>query len=86
LKQQMVDFGRQLLRKTTPSHLLTTNAPTTTDRTPSQRSAGKYDAIVTGPASKMAWHSAGHVYPGQTEYLAERAGVKPGSYGMVRLR
>jgi 4-hydroxy-L-threonine phosphate dehydrogenase PdxA len=38
---------------------------------------------VTAPVSKMAWHAAGHVYPGQTEYLAERAGAAPGTYGMV---
>jgi hypothetical protein len=44
---------------------------------------GDYDAVVTGPIAKSAWHAAGHVYPGQTEYLAERAGAKEGEYGMV---
>jgi hypothetical protein len=44
---------------------------------------GHYDAIVTAPVSKMAWHAAGHTYPGQTEYLAERAGAEAGTYGMV---
>ncbi|KAI8464517.1 MAG: pyridoxal phosphate [Monoraphidium minutum] len=45
--------------------------------------AGNYDAVVTGPVSKMAWHAAGHIYPGQTEYLAERAQAKEGEYGMM---
>jgi 4-hydroxythreonine-4-phosphate dehydrogenase len=38
--------------------------------------AGEFDAIVTGPIAKSAWKAAGHVYPGQTELLAERAGVQ----------
>ncbi|GBF91418.1 4-hydroxythreonine-4-phosphate dehydrogenase [Raphidocelis subcapitata] len=45
--------------------------------------AGDFDAVVTGPVSKAAWHAAGHRYPGQTEYLAERAGAAAGSYGMM---
>lgn len=45
--------------------------------------AGNYDAIVTAPVSKMAWHAAGHIYPGQTEYLAERAGAEQDTYGMM---
>lgn len=38
--------------------------------------AGRYDAVVTAPIAKSAWHAAGHHYPGQTEVLAERAGVE----------
>lgn len=38
--------------------------------------AGEFDAIVTGPISKACWQAAGHKYPGQTELLAERAGIK----------
>jgi 4-hydroxythreonine-4-phosphate dehydrogenase len=37
--------------------------------------AGQFDAIVTGPIAKSVWHQAGHDYPGQTEVLAEGAGV-----------
>jgi len=40
-----------------------------------QTTAGHFDAIVTGPIAKSAWHAAGHPYPGQTERLAEGAGV-----------
>lgn len=37
--------------------------------------AGQFDAIVTAPIAKSAWQAAGHPYPGQTELLAEGAGV-----------
>ncbi|MGI0490232.1 4-hydroxythreonine-4-phosphate dehydrogenase PdxA [Alkalinema pantanalense CENA528] len=37
--------------------------------------AGKFDGVVTAPIAKSAWKAAGHCYPGQTELLAERAGV-----------
>jgi 4-hydroxythreonine-4-phosphate dehydrogenase len=43
--------------------------------------AGEFDAIVTAPIAKSAWALAGHVYPGQTELLAERAGVD--RFGML---
>jgi len=43
--------------------------------------AGDFDGIVTGPIAKSAWKAAGHVYPGQTELLAEKAGVK--KFGML---
>ncbi|WP_421654995.1 4-hydroxythreonine-4-phosphate dehydrogenase PdxA [Leptothermofonsia sp. ETS-13] len=42
---------------------------------------GKFQGIVTGPIAKSAWKSAGHLYPGQTELLAERAGVN--RFGML---
>ncbi|QZZ21158.1 4-hydroxythreonine-4-phosphate dehydrogenase PdxA [Leptothermofonsia sichuanensis E412] len=42
---------------------------------------GKFDGIVTGPIAKSAWKAAGHHYPGQTERLAEMAGVK--RFGML---
>jgi 4-hydroxythreonine-4-phosphate dehydrogenase len=35
--------------------------------------AGKFDAIVTAPIAKSAWKAAGHLYPGQTEFLAEKS-------------
>ncbi|MBO1350009.1 MAG: 4-hydroxythreonine-4-phosphate dehydrogenase PdxA [Hormoscilla sp. GUM202] len=38
--------------------------------------AGQFQAIVTGPIAKSAWKAAGHDYPGQTELLADRAGVE----------
>lgn len=43
--------------------------------------AGKFDAIVTAPIAKSAWNAAGHHYPGQTELLAEKAGVE--RFGML---
>lgn len=43
--------------------------------------AGTFDAIVTAPIAKSGWKAAGHDYPGQTELLAERAGVE--RYGML---
>lgn len=43
--------------------------------------AGKFDGIVTGPIAKSAWQAAGYFYPGQTELLAERAGVD--RFGML---
>lgn len=38
--------------------------------------AGSVDGIVTAPLSKYALHLAGHDYPGHTEILAERCGVR----------
>jgi 4-hydroxythreonine-4-phosphate dehydrogenase len=46
-----------------------------------QALAGEVAAIVTAPISKSAWKSAGHLYPGQTELLAERSNVH--RYGML---
>ncbi|KGF73832.1 4-hydroxythreonine-4-phosphate dehydrogenase [Neosynechococcus sphagnicola sy1] len=46
-----------------------------------QTLAGKFQAIVTGPIAKSAWKAAGHLYPGQTELLAERSGVS--RFGML---
>jgi len=43
--------------------------------------AGEFDAVVTAPIAKSVWHAAGHLYPGQTEVLAERAGVE--RFGMM---
>ncbi len=37
--------------------------------------SGDCRALVTAPIAKASWHSAGHPYPGQTERLAELAGV-----------
>lgn len=37
------------------------------------------DALVTAPIAKASWHLAGHAYPGQTERLAELAGVAEAS-------
>jgi 4-hydroxythreonine-4-phosphate dehydrogenase len=35
---------------------------------------GDFEGIVTGPISKAGWKAAGHLYPGQTELLAEMGG------------
>ena len=43
--------------------------------------AQQFDAIVTGPIAKSAWKMAGHLYPGQTEVLAERSGCT--DFGMA---
>ncbi|MGP1381927.1 MAG: 4-hydroxythreonine-4-phosphate dehydrogenase PdxA [Thainema sp.] len=37
--------------------------------------AGEFAGVVTAPIAKSAWKAAGHLYPGQTELLAERADV-----------
>lgn len=37
--------------------------------------SGDCRALVTAPIAKASWHAAGHAYPGQTERLAELAGV-----------
>lgn len=46
-----------------------------------QTLAGKFQGIVTAPIAKSAWKAAGHHYPGQTELLAEKAGVE--KFGML---
>jgi 4-hydroxythreonine-4-phosphate dehydrogenase len=43
--------------------------------------AGEIDAITTAPLSKAALHAAGLHYPGHTEILAERCGVR--DYAMM---
>src|SRR5690606_25522650 len=43
--------------------------------------AGDVDGIVTAPLNKYALHQAGHNYPGHTEILAERCGVR--QYAMM---
>ncbi|MEO1182363.1 MAG: 4-hydroxythreonine-4-phosphate dehydrogenase PdxA, partial [Cyanobacteria bacterium J06636_28] len=43
--------------------------------------AGDFDAVVTAPIAKSVWHTAGHIYPGQTEVLAERSGAQ--RFGML---
>ena len=40
-----------------------------------------FDGIVTAPIAKSAWKAAGHIYPGQTELLAESAGSR--QFGML---
>lgn len=42
---------------------------------------GKCQGIVTAPIAKSAWKKAGYNYPGQTELLAEKAGVT--RFGML---
>ncbi|MGK7919474.1 MAG: 4-hydroxythreonine-4-phosphate dehydrogenase PdxA [Trichodesmium sp.] len=46
-----------------------------------QTLAGEFQGIVTAPISKTCWQMAGHKYPGQTELLAEKAGVE--KFGML---
>lgn len=41
----------------------------------------KFQGIVTAPIAKSLWKVAGHNYPGQTEVLAQKAGVK--QFGML---
>ncbi|KJH70664.1 4-hydroxythreonine-4-phosphate dehydrogenase PdxA [Aliterella atlantica] len=43
--------------------------------------AGEFDGIVTAPIAKSAWKAAGYNYPGQTELLAQKAGVE--KFGML---
>ena len=37
---------------------------------------GEFEAIVTGPVNKARMYEAGFKFPGQTEFFAERCGVK----------
>jgi 4-hydroxythreonine-4-phosphate dehydrogenase len=46
-----------------------------------QTLSGNFQGIVTAPIAKSAWKAAGHLYPGQTELLAEKAGVQ--RFGML---
>ncbi len=46
-----------------------------------QTLAGRFQGIVTAPIAKSLWQQAGHTFPGQTEVLAQRAGVE--RYGML---
>ena len=41
----------------------------------------KFQGIVTAPIAKSLWKAAGHEYPGQTEVLAQRAGIN--KFGMM---
>lgn len=43
--------------------------------------AGEFQGIVTGPIAKTYWKAAGYDYPGQTELLAQKAGVQ--RFGML---
>ena len=43
--------------------------------------AGEFQGIVTAPIAKSLWKAAGHDYPGQTEVLAQKAGVE--RFGML---
>ena len=38
--------------------------------------SGEIDAVVTSPICKEAMHKVGFHYPGQTEFFADRMGVK----------
>ncbi|MEA5509604.1 4-hydroxythreonine-4-phosphate dehydrogenase PdxA [Crocosphaera sp. UHCC 0190] len=42
---------------------------------------GEFQGIVTAPIAKSCWKAAGYNYPGQTEVLADRAGVN--KFGML---
>lgn len=46
-----------------------------------QTLSGRFQGIVTAPIAKSAWKAAGHLYPGQTELLAEKANVQ--RFGML---
>jgi 4-hydroxythreonine-4-phosphate dehydrogenase len=51
------------------------------DRAIAATLAGQFAGIVTAPIAKSAWQRAGYNFPGQTELLAQRAGVT--DYGML---
>ncbi|MGL5080939.1 MAG: 4-hydroxythreonine-4-phosphate dehydrogenase PdxA [Microcoleaceae cyanobacterium] len=51
------------------------------DQAIAQTLAGNFQGIVTAPIAKTLWKAAGQNYPGQTELLAERAGVE--RFGML---
>ncbi|MGD1919918.1 MAG: 4-hydroxythreonine-4-phosphate dehydrogenase PdxA [Pleurocapsa sp.] len=41
----------------------------------------EFQGIVTAPIAKSLWKAAGHEYPGQTEVLAQKAGIE--KFGMM---
>jgi 4-hydroxythreonine-4-phosphate dehydrogenase len=43
---------------------------------------GEFDAVVTGPVHKARMYEAGFKFPGQTEFFAERCGVKNFAMGL----
>lgn len=43
--------------------------------------SGEFQGIVTAPIAKSLWKAAGHNYPGQTEVLAQKAGIE--RFGML---
>ncbi|ACK67538.1 4-hydroxythreonine-4-phosphate dehydrogenase [Rippkaea orientalis PCC 8801] len=43
--------------------------------------SGEFQGIVTAPIAKSCWKAAGYHYPGQTEVLAQKAGVD--KFGML---
>ncbi|MEA5537381.1 4-hydroxythreonine-4-phosphate dehydrogenase PdxA [Crocosphaera sp. XPORK-15E] len=43
--------------------------------------SGEFQGIVTAPIAKSCWKAAGYNYPGQTEVLADKTGVK--KFGML---
>jgi 4-phospho-D-threonate 3-dehydrogenase / 4-phospho-D-erythronate 3-dehydrogenase len=45
--------------------------------------AGEIDAVVNGPVHKAWLMRAGFLFPGQTEFYAARAGMKPGEVTML---
>lgn len=51
------------------------------ERAIAQTLAGEFQGIVTAPIAKSAWLAAGHIYPGQTELLAESSGTS--RFGML---
>lgn len=51
------------------------------DRAIDEALSGLFDGIVTAPIAKAAWQAAGHSYPGQTEVLAQKAGIE--KFGML---
>ncbi|HAC63362.1 MAG TPA: 4-hydroxythreonine-4-phosphate dehydrogenase PdxA [Cyanothece sp. UBA12306] len=42
---------------------------------------GQFQGIITAPIAKSCWKAAGYHYPGQTEVLAQKAGVE--KFGML---
>ncbi len=70
----------------TPGHPSATSGAlsfTTLNRAIDLALGNQADAVVTAPIAKSAWKAAGHLYPGQTELLAERTGSR--DYGMIFL-
>ncbi len=51
------------------------------DRAIDRTLAGDFEGIVTAPISKSGWKASGHLYPGQTELLADKAGTD--RFGML---
>lgn len=74
----ILDCGQVDANQVTPGHFSAATGLASfqaVDFAIDQTLKGKFDAMVTGPIQKEAWHQAGTGYLGHTELLADRTGT-----------